>query len=100
MNLIKLSGSIDMATGGGSAITLTYKRASTTIVTQSLFGAASPALNLATSAVVFDAPATVSSTAYSTNVSAGTYVLQTIFLDEIMGALEPDNDNQPLSMVG
>jgi hypothetical protein len=50
--------------------------------------------------VLLDAPATTSSTAYTSNASATALNGSALLLEEIMGALEPDNDNEPLSMVG
>jgi hypothetical protein len=98
VNLIKFSPSINMAQGS-SLITLLIKRGATTIATN-LLGGASVTGNFTGALNILDAPATTSSTSYTSSSANGTFENQFILLEEIMGALDPDNDNEPLSMVG
>jgi hypothetical protein len=81
-NLIKMAG---MAGTGSTTtlMTITFKRSSTTLLTMSQ-GGGSVSGNFVSAATVLDAPGTTSSTAYSTNSSAGSYNDQSIQLDEIM----------------
>jgi len=105
-NLVRLSAAMNCGSGtANNADTVTFKRASTTLVTETIGG---PAGSTSTTAAVtgyLDAPATTSSTAYSIAVSgsggcSGTVHGSMVEVQEIMSSLESANDNVSLRMVG
>jgi len=105
INLVKFSASIACAAPASStAVEMQFKRSSTALATQYIGGTSGTGMDGNAGAVVLDAPGTSSSVTYSIAGSGSACTLigsEVIELDEIMGALEPGNDNAaPLRLVG
>lgn len=99
-NLVKFSTFLNISAISTSGAAIAFKRASTTIFNVGL-GAASSISQMIAPGVIYDAPGTTSPTAYSTSITtSGTPGNVVSIVEEIMGALEPANDNTELRMVG
>lgn len=97
-NPVRFSASATASNGGSGFGTTAFLRGATTLLTRQTGdnGSGSATVNATTGVVFLDVPATTSSVTYS--LSSG--LSATILLEEIMGALEPVNDDAPLEAVG
>lgn len=97
-NPIRFSASATVTSGGGTYTTTSFLRGATTLFSRAVGdnGSGSATVNSGVSAVFLDVPATTSSVTYSINGGSNSSVT----VEEIMGALEPANDNALLKAVG
>lgn len=97
-NPVRFSASATASNGGSGYGTTIFQRGATTLFTRATGdnGSGSATVNATVSAVFLDVPATTGPVTYS--LSSGTNA--TILLEEIMGAIEPANDDAPLEAVG
>ena len=104
VNLVLVNATQVLSAAAGVTIVARLERGATPLGQPITFGSTGAAITTSGSAsfVSLDAPATVSSQAYSVVATggSGTFSGGTITLQEIMASLEPANDDQPLRMVG
>jgi hypothetical protein len=105
INLVKFSGSISCsAPASATAVGLQFKRSSAVLASQFVGASSATGMDANASVNLLDAPASSSSVTYSIDGTGSTCTLigsELIQLDEIMGALDPTNDNAvPLRLVG
>jgi hypothetical protein len=105
INLVKFSGSISCsAPASATAVGLQFKRSSAVLASQFVGASSATGMDANAGVNLLDAPASSSSVTYSIGGVGSTCTLigsELIQLDEIMGALDPANDNAvPLRLVG
>lgn len=98
-NLVKFSGSLSVT--NNTTTSFLCLRSATTLITQFQgVAASSPSQDANSTCIVLDNPGSISPVTYSITSGGATGLTSFMFLEEIMGALEPANDNAPLEMTG
>lgn len=95
-NLVRMSAGVNTAVAGATSV-ITYVRTATTLYTDDIGVSGGATLQARSSIVLLDSPGTAASVTYSVN-QTGSAQGPTIELDEIMGALDPANDNPSLPL--